>query len=1542
MTLKSIQLDRVFLELKGESDDVAIDADIASLAAFNLEKAHSWDQLLNRRCVVVLGEAGTGKTTEFRQRCEILVASTGAAFFLTVEELASEGLAGSLGSGPRTRLAAWTESNERGYFFLDAVDEARLNGKRFTTALRKLEQEIGAALSRATILISCRVSDWRAYSDRDEILSSLYPANLERESTSTSSAEAPTTEEIEHIIDGFNNSDPDDNSWRTRREASKEPGLRILDRNPFLVSVYALAPLNEKQVQLLASSLGVAEPQAFTQAAKKAAAYAYLERPRDVEWLVGYWLRHDSIGSLTELIENDVREKLIERNPDRRSSLSAARARGAAEVLAGISALEQQTAFLLPDGDLDATRVAKCVDPSIWLPDLTKQELSELLTLAVFDEATYGRVRLHHRTVAEYLAAQWLSSLVQKGLALVEVEAVIFRRGADGLVVPKELVAIAAWLAGMSEHIRRRLLEVAPLVLLEGGDPNNLPESCRHDLLNALAQQYATRSRLFRSFDQATLGRFASGNLAHTINTLLRTSTQDELLATLLTIVGEGVMVGCAEETLKLALEDTTPRHARLEAISAIAKVGDRCHWELLLRTIIDESLEVDHEVGGALVSAMHPHAMNATRLLVLLSRVRPPPKQTGTLLPYLVGNRVYRDAPAADRGALLQGLLNLVRLPDELHGARHSWLIAPMAEFASRYAIEHAVDELIVLLIRFFAELEGAAKFGSEYGMDEIRKLIAGRIDLRRLMFWEHVSVVKATSRRIPTRFVHLHVVERLWDFCDEDREWLEADARTRSAVQDRLLAFDCLLTAPMANVQIHCRDAQISQLVETDRIIAKRYKRHCLAATSHVETQWQRRHRIREARRKREYEDDLRWLHDHISKIESGEDERALTLLASIAHLDPQEPELGIAKLQERYNERIATAARWGWCRMWRRSICPLPHEEEKRNTYSFSMIAGFAGLSIDVENGLDFSTLTNGEALQAARYATRSMNRFPVWVIDLATKQPGAIAKIFSESIRADYAVPPDGPQILNVLGLLSHAGPVVRQLCASTVVELLQLGDPPRLDTLEQCIEAMIATASTHVDMGRIATARCAALNPSHHGDASSNRRQFILWWCTWLCLDASNAISELESTIAHDPPAANALVLDVCDRLWRFYEDVYIGFAFPSSGTLLVRLVSIIFLHIRPEDDRGSEAHLFDARDHAELLRRYLLDKLIAAAGDDAYLGLRHLAGNPALSIWRDYLLARAEQRLAQDAGAKDASVAERLVRAYKQHGLSAPVHFAEVGLRTMAVANVDFGIITALPEERDAVLAQLRQVTTVEKLDKDGDDTHTYYQATLQTTRKDHAVYRVVLVCCPSMGPQIAVATTGALLTRWKPRHVILVGIALGLEGETQHGDVMLASQVGDYSLGKKETGNEREIRWTAHPAGASLFESAQALDPEWSRTILVTRPGTGTPRLCVGTVASGGDVVADDDLITKFQKQWPKLIGIEMEAGGTATAVHDNVNRPEFLMIKGVSDHGKDKRESSTLSWRAYACSSAAAFAVELMRAGPAPALSSGQTASV
>jgi nucleoside phosphorylase len=258
-------------------------------------------------------------------------------------------------------------------------------------------------------------------------------------------------------------------------------------------------------------------------------------------------------------------------------------------------------------------------------------------------------------------------------------------------------------------------------------------------------------------------------------------------------------------------------------------------------------------------------------------------------------------------------------------------------------------------------------------------------------------------------------------------------------------------------------------------------------------------------------------------------------------------------------------------------------------------------------------------------------------------------------------------------------------------------------------------------------------------------------------------------------------------------------------------------------------------------------------------------------------------------------------------------------------------APVDFLFITAIEQERDALLSKL---PGVRKLDRDGSGAHTYYEASVATRREDRAVYRVIVTSLSGMGPIKGAIKAGAVIQRWKPIHVLVVGIAGGVEGEVAPGDVMVASQVADYTVGKVRDGAPREERWMPYQADADLLDAAAHFPTGWEDLVASAPPEAATPSRHVGVIASGGDVVASKEQIRLYLADLPKLIGVEMEGGGVAAGLHDDIARPRFLMIRGVSDLANgDDNAAMKKAWRAYACHVAAAYAIGLLRDGPVKA---------
>jgi nucleoside phosphorylase len=256
---------------------------------------------------------------------------------------------------------------------------------------------------------------------------------------------------------------------------------------------------------------------------------------------------------------------------------------------------------------------------------------------------------------------------------------------------------------------------------------------------------------------------------------------------------------------------------------------------------------------------------------------------------------------------------------------------------------------------------------------------------------------------------------------------------------------------------------------------------------------------------------------------------------------------------------------------------------------------------------------------------------------------------------------------------------------------------------------------------------------------------------------------------------------------------------------------------------------------------------------------------------------------------------------------------------------------VDFALLTALEEEQEALLARF---SGARALDKTEGDIATVHAAEIPTARADGAVYRVVVACLGAMGPIAAASRAAVIAHRFRPRRVLLVGIAGGVSGAAELGDVLVANQIVDYTVGKTSA-QGRTVHWQVFRADPGLLDSAVQFSTGWQGLLQAPRPSPGEPQRRIGVVASGGDVIAAATRVAELRAAWPKLIGVEMEGGGVAAALAEAPSPPAFLMIRGVSDLADEaKNAAATRSFRAYACDAAATYAIALLQRGPMPAI--------
>jgi nucleoside phosphorylase len=269
-----------------------------------------------------------------------------------------------------------------------------------------------------------------------------------------------------------------------------------------------------------------------------------------------------------------------------------------------------------------------------------------------------------------------------------------------------------------------------------------------------------------------------------------------------------------------------------------------------------------------------------------------------------------------------------------------------------------------------------------------------------------------------------------------------------------------------------------------------------------------------------------------------------------------------------------------------------------------------------------------------------------------------------------------------------------------------------------------------------------------------------------------------------------------------------------------------------------------------------------------------------------------------------------------------------------LALATAADADTfdsDIGIICALEyPELAAVLTAFGGTARWTEV-RDPRRTHVYRETKLVTS--EGANLRVVATTATSMGLTAAAIATTHLVLGFRPKLVAMIGIAAGTRsGNKEFGDILVADPSVDYNSGKVALENGiREFQPDPYPISLNprlrsvlqRYRSTHPLFGEIQRRWQGKRPSAGN-RLHVGPVGAADQVIDDPSRVLEIQKNWRKLIGVEMETYGVYRAVNESPEpRARAVSFKAVCDFAESKSDS----WQEYAAFMAAEFAAEFFK---------------
>ena len=213
--------------------------------------------------------------------------------------------------------------------------------------------------------------------------------------------------------------------------------------------------------------------------------------------------------------------------------------------------------------------------------------------------------------------------------------------------------------------------------------------------------------------------------------------------------------------------------------------------------------------------------------------------------------------------------------------------------------------------------------------------------------------------------------------------------------------------------------------------------------------------------------------------------------------------------------------------------------------------------------------------------------------------------------------------------------------------------------------------------------------------------------------------------------------------------------------------------------------------------------------------------------------------------------------------------------------------NIVAVILTAVKVELEAVLATLKpldgEYTPLRIVDYF--DNKIYYVGIL-----GHNNVAVTMSRMGSSGRGASLITAYKSIVAWKPRFVLMVGIAFGRNpAKQQLGDVLVSSLLHCYELQRRNS--LLVVHRGASPECGEFLRELFENEHGWTFPL----PRNATARVLIGPLLSGEKLIDDPEFKNSLFDAYPDSIGGEMEAAGVYAAA--STQGLEWIVVKGICD---------------------------------------------
>jgi len=1207
----------------------------------------TWRDVLSHWRVVILAEAGAGKTAEMREAAKRLTGEGTPAFYLTVSAVCSRSVRDALYStDDQCRFDAWQSSDEVGIVFVDSVDEARLDGSYLRDALANLEKSLHKQLARVRIVLSCRISDWRSDQDASEFRAAL--------------GTPPNIADMKHPADLH----PDDALLAPlRRERSvaneKEGHTTVARSEDFIPHIFALAPLTQKQVKQFAEWRQVDDAGAFLEAVVEADAADLANRPQDLITLISLWKSEKRIGTKYDALCRSITERLRETNPDREQTdtLSESKAYEGVKRLAAALTFSHKRFLVWPGAGNPNARDSIAVNPKDVLPDWSAQEQKTLLSRAVFDPANLGRVRFHHRSVQELLCAEWLNDLMQKGEPVRKVWNLLYTEKYGEKIVRPSMRPVASWLGQQSSEIGDRLLRMAPEVLVENGDPSRFSTESRARLLRQFCAAYADRDDADISIGIDQVARLSSPELAGVIRELWgKSSRSAEVRQLLLRMIWIGKVDACADIAFEAATNQSNTYENELGCL-ALGTLQSKRYLKSFLRHLKKYARSYPRRAIAPAIEAVYPSVASEEELGEVIKKHRS--GATNSIHSGLCFglNEIARHASIEKLPSLLLVLENFSKRRPWLKQTHHLrvsqsyfWVLSPIMQICARLISESSngeVDNRVIEIARFAAF---ASEIHGDYEISESRKTLQTAVDtnrwVNRKLFWQAVEVSK--ERRGDAKTIQLlHEYGELWSIKAEDWPWLLEDVRRKVNENDRFIALQALARLWKTTGEANGALAEMQQAIGQETALQDELGNWTNPPRSKFtdhEKHWEKVRRAqtvkREARQNaideswKTFRDRLADNPQSLCQPGSFGDLHHLVQWLRMLHRRDRFGHADWQSLEPAFGRHVAEAAKAALIGFWRSYQPSISMARAHKVTHGIEV--GLVGLAIEARECKTWlKNLTDEEVRLASTYALFEMNGLPQWAPQLWEAYPDVAKLLLKKELRWEFRHQSEsGYHPFHVASALSYCDEPLRSMAADWSLDVLTRVDPIHDHTLDRVLRTISGSQTDYSDrLGCIAQRRLKA------NDMTESRR--LVWLAVLFATDAENARDVLEKWLARLSRIRRTAILTGLLHALFDHRAYQFGVRLQSLRQLecLIWLVPLLYQYIRLEEDNVHEDGPYspDGRDDAESARGALLSWLLDTPGEATYDALLEMSQQSQFSSISDRMRALAKRRAASDA-----------------------------------------------------------------------------------------------------------------------------------------------------------------------------------------------------------------------------------------------------------------------------------------------------------------